>query len=124
MTVDHQGACDDATFHRIVDGSTICRVELDSLIGLGGDHEEPQVEWAGGFLDTKTAVVVLSGYEEDTDEDWHEHYLVSPTTGEVFGRWPVEVPDVYAMDLLGDGTWLRRHPGHLERVAYQPDPLT
>lgn len=114
MATDHQDGR-KAYFHRY-DGSTVCEVELDAFVGLGADHEEPQVEWVGGFLDEQTAVVVLSGYDEDSDKDWHEHYLVSPITGQVLGRWEIEVEGPYVVNLLGDGTWLHHRPGRLERI--------
>ncbi|MFC7243120.1 TolB family protein [Catellatospora aurea] len=114
MTTDHQGGT-NALFHRY-DGSIVCQVELDAFTGMGGDDEEAMIEWVGGFLDRQTAVVVLSGYDEDADEDWHEHYLVSPFTGKVLGRWAVEVNDPHDVDLLGDGTWLHRRPDRFERV--------
>lgn len=115
MTTDHQ-LSDNAFFHRY-DGSIVCKVEVGAFAGAGADREEPQVEWTGGFLDGQTAVVVLSGYDEDTDEDWHEHYLVSPFTGEVLRRWPVEVEHAFAVNLPGDGTWLRRRDDRLERLT-------
>ncbi len=63
-------------------------------------------------------MVVLAGYLEKTDEDWTQHYLVDTAKGRVLGKWEPETSDVYDIQPLGDGTWLRQtKDGPLQRHA-------
>ncbi|MBV1850826.1 hypothetical protein [Catellatospora tritici] len=103
MTVDH-GLQENVSFHTYPDSVELFRL---TPADFGERREEAVVEWTGGYLDDRTAVVVLYGEDEDTGDEWFEHHLVDVSAREVLGRWQVEVDDLYDVDLVGDGTWLQ-----------------
>jgi hypothetical protein len=115
MTVDHSSQ-KNVAFHSYPDGKKRHKLGLRAF---GKQPKETAIEWAGGYLDANVAVVVLSGYNEKADEDWTRHYLVDPARGKVRGEWDMGTSDVYDIQPLGDGTWLRQSKdGPLERHAF------
>ncbi|MER5266021.1 hypothetical protein ABTZ99_28435 [Actinosynnema sp. NPDC002837] len=100
MTVHHEQ--EDVAFHTHPDGEVVVRVPVESF---GHDPEEVYVEWAGGYLDADTAIVVLGGETED-EEEWHRHHLVDVRTGEVRGTLDTPSRDAYDVEPRGDGSWL------------------
>jgi hypothetical protein len=115
MTVDHSGQ-EDVSFHTYPDGEVLFSLTPPDF---GEQREEAIVEWAGGYLDARTAVVVLYGEDEDTEQEWYQHYLVDLVDRAPAGRWDVVTDHAYELDLLGDGTWLQPSPEGLRRHQFQ-----
>ena len=56
------------------------------------------VTWSGGYLDSETAVVAVTGQTEDAE--WTRYHVVELASGTIRGRSPGEPC------LFGDGTWV------------------
>ncbi|WBB68608.1 hypothetical protein [Micromonospora sp. WMMD812] len=102
MTVHHEQ--EDVAFDRWPDGDEVAQVPLAAF---GHEWGDALVEWAGGYLDTDTAVVTIAGEDEETEEQWHRHHLVDARTGEIRGVLDAPTRDAYDLEPLGDGSWLR-----------------
>ncbi|MFR9777814.1 hypothetical protein ACL02O_17390 [Micromonospora sp. MS34] len=102
MTVHHEQ--EDAAFHTWPGGDVAVRVPLGAF---GHEWGDALVEWAGGYLDGDTAVVVIVGEDEETEQEWHRHHLVDVRTGALRGALDVATRHAYDLEPLGDGSWLR-----------------
>ncbi|MCP2324160.1 hypothetical protein HDA40_002667 [Hamadaea flava] len=100
MTVHHDQ--EDVAFHAYPDGEVLARIPVESF---GYDPDEAYVEWAGGYLDSQTAIVSIGGETED-EQQWHQHHLVDARTGQVHGTLDIQTRDAYDLEPLGDGSWL------------------
>jgi hypothetical protein len=91
----------DAAFHAYPGGKVIARVKVRAL---GHKPSKAFIDWSGGYLDDRTAVVTAVGDSED-DLEWYERHAVDPHTGKVRGR--IDHPAAHEADFepLGDGTW-------------------
>lgn len=96
MTVDHQGQ-EDVALHSLPGGEVLFRLDVAAF---GADPEVEVVEWAGGYLDAGTVVVVILG-----DEDWR-HHRVDTHTGAVLGDLGIVTIDENDLQPLGDGTYV------------------
>ncbi|MDR6323726.1 hypothetical protein [Actinoplanes couchii] len=102
MTVDHEQ--DDVAFHDVTYFAETARIPLSAF----GDWEfgTAAVEWTGGFLTAETAIVVVSGEHEETEETWWKHFTVDTRAGSVTGEMPISTIDEYDLTPLGDGTYV------------------
>ncbi|MFG2004803.1 hypothetical protein ACGFNU_37210 [Spirillospora sp. NPDC048911] len=66
--------------------------------------------WAGGFLTSDTAIIVLLGRTKD-DPEWSRSYRVDVRSGQVEGQFDGGNEHPYDLQPLGDGTWLTTDPG-------------
>ncbi|WP_143115933.1 hypothetical protein [Lentzea xinjiangensis] len=98
MTVHHEQ--DDVAFHTYPDGEVVIRVGVADL----GYDEDAWLEWAGGYLDADTAVVVAGG--EDDDEERFRHHLIDVRTGAHLGIFDAHTQDAYGVIPVGSGAWL------------------
>jgi hypothetical protein len=106
MTVHHEQA--DVVFHAFADGEILIRVPATAF-----GHRGAFIAWSGGYLDARTAIVVLS----DDEVAWH--HTVDVRTGEVTGTLPVTTIDEYDLQPLGDGGFLVTDTdGTLRRLTY------
>ncbi|AEV81521.1 hypothetical protein ACWT_0508 [Actinoplanes sp. SE50] len=94
MTVDHWQ--EDVAFHDFADGAVRFRIGAEAF-GL----DRPDVEYAGGYLDDETAIVVAVA-----DDDSWRHFRVGARTGEVLGDLGIMTIDEYDLQPLGDGTYV------------------
>jgi hypothetical protein len=98
----------DVTFHTLPGGESQARVPIEAfgdLLGPDIDLDEVFVEWAGGYLDDETALVVISG-EHSVEGEWWRHFRVSARTGEVLDELRVATIDADDLQPLGDGTYV------------------
>ena len=100
MTVHHDQ--EDVAFHAYPDGEVLVRIPVESF---GCDPDEAYVEWAGGYLDSETAIVTIGG-ETEHEQEWYRHHLVDARTGQVHGTLDTQTRDAYDIEPLGDGSWL------------------
>lgn len=102
MTVDHEQ--EDVAFHDVSDFQATVTVPLSAF----GDWEfgEAGVEWTGGFLSAETAIVVVSGEDEETGQMWWKHFTVETATGQVIGEMGISTIDEYDLTPLGDVTYV------------------
>jgi hypothetical protein len=100
MTVHHNQ--EDVTFHTYPDGDVVLWIPVESF---GYEPDEAYVEWTGGYLDARTAIVVIGGETED-EREWYLRHLVDVRTGQVLGTLDAQSRDVYDVQPLGDGSWL------------------
>jgi hypothetical protein len=99
MTIDHEEQ-QNVSLHALPGGEVLFRLEVADF---GEDPEVGVIEWAGGYLDEDTAIVVLYGEDE---EIWWRHYRVDTRTGEVLGDLGIVTIDETDLRPLGDGTYL------------------
>lgn len=99
MTVDH--GRDDVAFHTFPSGEIALCLPIDAF---EDEDEEPLIDYAGGFLNSDTAVVTLAG--EKDDKEWHRHYRIDLRTRRPQGRFEAYSRDSYDFEPLGDGTWI------------------
>jgi hypothetical protein len=112
MTVDHDHA--DAAFHTYPDGAVVAQIPIEAL---GYELFDAFIEFAGGYIDSCTAVVTVSGETED-ERWWFERYLVDPHTGEIRRRLDAPSADENDFEPLGDGSWLSKtDDGRLRRLT-------
>jgi hypothetical protein len=107
MTVHHEQA--DVVFHAYPNGDPVLQLSVDAF---GHDPDEAYVEWSGGYLDDNTAIVTITGADEDEDEDdceWHRHYFVDLSTGDVGPELSTASQHPYDIEPLGDRSWLTTH---------------
>ncbi|GIF16793.1 hypothetical protein [Actinoplanes teichomyceticus] len=102
MTVEHQEQRDVA-FHDLAGGAARFRL---GVADFGADPELAVIEWAGGYLDADTAVVVVYGEDGATGEPWWRHHRVAVHTGEVLGDLGIVTIDENDLRPLGDGTYV------------------
>ncbi|MEV5543316.1 hypothetical protein AB0L13_41495 [Saccharopolyspora shandongensis] len=100
MTVHHDQ--EDVAFHTYPGGELLVQIAVESF---GYDPDEAYVEWAGGYLDSETAIVTIGGETED-EQEWYRHHLVDARTGQVHGTLGTQTRDAYDIEPLGDGSWL------------------
>ncbi|MFI6761725.1 hypothetical protein ACIBF5_21550 [Micromonospora sp. NPDC050417] len=103
MTIHHDRR--DVAFHSYPEGEVVVRVPA-ALFGYD-DNTYPAFVVDGGYLDSDTAIVTLSGDLDDTME-WELSRYVDVRTGRVGGMVERE-PGPYrdgSLVSLGDGTWL------------------
>ncbi|MFA1538466.1 hypothetical protein [Actinomadura monticuli] len=100
MTVNHDQG--DVAFHDFPGGGVLLRLPLDAF---GHDADDASVEWSGGYLEADTVIVTVGGETED-GEDWHRHYRVDPSDGNVLGPFDAGSQHAYDVEPLGDGSWL------------------
>jgi hypothetical protein len=106
MTVHHEQ--EEVAFHSFPGGEVETLVKMSAFAdALGPDMnlDELVLEWAGGYLDTENAIVVISG-EHSREGDWWRHFRISTRTGEVLGELPIVTIDAYDLKPLGDGTFV------------------
>ncbi|BCJ44079.1 hypothetical protein GCM10010168_08920 [Actinoplanes ianthinogenes] len=92
MTVEH--GQDDVAFHDLPGGEVRFRLTAEDF---GADS----VEFAGGYLDDETAIVVVAG----GDDSWR-HFRVGTRTGEVLGDLGIVTMEPDDLEPLGDGTYV------------------
>lgn len=102
MTVDHEQ--EHVAFHDVIDFATRLTIPLSDF--GAGELGEAGIEWTGGFLTAETAIVVVSGEDEETGEMWWKHFTVDTRTGEVTGELGISTIDEYDLRPLGDGTYV------------------
>jgi hypothetical protein len=103
MTVDHERG--DAAFHDFPSGAVRFRITMTE-VEVEDPFENASVEWTGGYLDGDTAIMVVTGENEDTEETWWRHFTVDLRAGRVTGELGVTTIDEYDLRPLGDGTYV------------------
>jgi hypothetical protein len=107
MSIDHGQA--DVRFHDYPAGEVVLSLPVEAF-GYAG--EDASLEWSGGYLDARTAIVTVAGETED-EQEWHQHYLIDLRTGGVGDRLDAHSENAYDLQPTGDGTWLTSTPeGH------------
>ncbi|GAA4977419.1 hypothetical protein [Actinoplanes utahensis] len=102
MTVAHDQ--EDLRIHELPGGEVRLRL---TVADFGFDPEdEVYVEWSGGYLDGDSLVVVVTGLNQEGEEEWWRHFRVDARSGEVLGEMNITTIDQYDLTPLGDGTFL------------------
>ncbi|WP_436524340.1 hypothetical protein [Actinoplanes sp. HUAS TT8] len=103
MTVDHDQ--DDVAVHDFPSGEVRFRITTADF-AIADEFGDAFVEWSGGFLDGDTAIAVVTGENEETEEEWWRHFTVDLRAGRLTGEMSVTTIDPYDLRPLGDGTYV------------------
>ncbi|GAB3261434.1 hypothetical protein [Kineosporia babensis] len=107
LTVEHGQV--DLKVHAYPQGEVLLSLSLEDF--GHGDEEEVYVDWNGGYLDSETVILTVTG--EDEEKEWFQSYRVDTRTGEVRGAFDTRTDNADGIKFLGDGTWLTVGPsGH------------
>ncbi|SCV54265.1 uncharacterized protein FFB14_13565 [Fusarium fujikuroi] len=108
MTVHHVGV--DVAFHLFPNGEVVLRLTLEDLgyANEGGNEDERQIYYMGGYLDSDIAVVAVEGW--NNREEWRNYHRVDLRTGTVSDCFEAHYQEGYDFEPLGDGTWITCGP--------------